>query len=290
MNQRPNPIRAIPHVWLTSALAGALAMDGGLALAQTPVDVAEPAYQLRFSYPNQELIGDLLESPRGDPREQASVPHAEWYDHGTRKRWGAWGPTPRRYPPLEGLSSRPVEWKRERVIAVAHRFIGYGYQHHHVPDWNPPTGWPWKETCVGHNGKGVDCSNLTSFVFNQGFGVHLSSDVHRQSQGEPPRNQAIGHRLHHIALPERFEQRVETLKTGDLVYIRGRVDGPITHVVLWVGSIGRSREGWPLIIDSHGGDVKDDDGRPIPCGVHVRPFREKSWYNRCASHAFRVFE
>ncbi len=42
-------------------------------------------------------------------------------------------------------------------------------------------------------------------------------------------------------------------------------------------------------MDSHGSGVEDEHGRPIPCGVHLRPFRESSWYNRCASHAHRVF-
>jgi hypothetical protein len=45
----------------------------------------------------------------------------------------------------------------------------------------------------------------------------------------------------------------------------------------------------PLIIDSHGEDVRDSQGQFIPCGVQLRPFRENSWYNRSASHALRVF-
>ena len=57
----------------------------------------------------------------------------------------------------------------------------------------------------------------------------------------------------------------------------------------WVGSVGRSASGVPLIIDSHGNGVLDDRGQPIPCGVQLRPFRRDSWYNRCASHAHRIF-
>ena len=92
-----------------------------------------------------------------------------------------------------------------------------------------------------------------------------------------------------IELPRQYEKRQKLLCTGDLVYIRGREDGPITHVVIWVGSVGRAASGVPLVIDSHGSGVADDDGRPIPCGVQLRPFREHSWYNRCASHAHRIF-
>jgi hypothetical protein len=42
-------------------------------------------------------------------------------------------------------------------------------------------------------------------------------------------------------------------------------------------------------MDSRGDDVVDDAGAHIPCGIHLRPFREDSWYNRCASHAHRIF-
>jgi hypothetical protein len=72
------------------------------------------------------------------------------------------------------------------------------------------------------------------------------------------------------------------------VYIRNR-EGRISHVVLWVGPIGRAPDSAPLIIDSHGDGVRDSEGRTIPCGVQLRPFRENSWYNHSASHALRLF-
>lgn len=246
-------------------------------------------YTVQYSGPIEELIGDLLHGERGDPRRESSTPHQEWYAEHTRRNLGSWGPRPRLYAPLEGLASRPLEWKRERVIATAERFVGYGYQHHHIPDWDPPASWPWKHTCVGHNGKGVDCSNFTSFVYNQGFGLKISSDVHRQAATD---HGFVGERplpLERVHLPAEYDQRIAVLRTGDLLYIRGREDGPITHVVLWVGSIGRTATGMPLILDSHGAGVEDDAGQSISCGIHLRPYREKSWYNRCASHAHRVF-
>jgi cell wall-associated NlpC family hydrolase len=143
---------------------------------------------------------------------------------------------------------------------------------------------------MGHNGKGFDCSNFTSFVYNQGFGIRMSSGIERQSEIHDAL-EGRGHlvSLHRISLPENYEERQKVLRTGDLLYIRGREDGPITHVVIWVGSVGRSPSDVPLIMDSHGGEVVDDDGHHIPCGVHLRPFREDSWYNHCASHAHRVF-
>jgi hypothetical protein len=32
---------------------------------------------------------------------------------------------------------------QDRVILVASRWIGNPYQHHHIPDWDPPAGWQW---------------------------------------------------------------------------------------------------------------------------------------------------
>ena len=250
----------------------------------------DACYTLQYSGPLSELIGDLEDTERGDPERESSLPHAEWYTAATRRRYYTWGPPARRYAPLAILPKATVEWQRERVVATAARFLGYGYQNHHIPDWNPPAGWPWKETSVGHNGKGVDCSNLSSFVYNQGFGIRLSGAIRRQAEinhALESRHESISIRA--IELPKNYDQRQQTLCTGDLVYIRGRPDGPISHVVTWVGSIGRSPSGVPLVIDSHGTGVKDDLGRPIPCGVQLRPFREDSWYNRCASHAHRIF-
>jgi hypothetical protein len=89
-------------------------------------------------------------------------------------------------------------------------------------------------------------------------------------------------------LPDSYEERVRALRTGDLLFVRNR-GGKVSHVVLWVGPIGRSPDGVPLIIDSHGDDVRDSNGATIPCGVRVRPFRENSWYNHSAAHALRVF-
>jgi cell wall-associated NlpC family hydrolase len=250
----------------------------------------ESCYRLEYSGPVSELIDDLENSERGDPARESAVPHAAWYSAEVRRRYHTWGPPARSYAPLANLAQAPLEWKRERVIATAARFLRYGYQNHHVPDWNPPANWPWKETSVGHNGKGIDCSNLTSFVYNQGFGIRMTAAIRRQAEA----NHAL--KSHHesisvraIELPKNYEQRIQTLCTGDLVYIRGRPDGPITHVVTWIGSIGRSPSGVPLVIDSHGTGVKDDSGQPIPCGVQLRPFRQDSWYNRCASHAHRIF-
>jgi hypothetical protein len=264
------------------------AVDGAASRAHGQETAYRSPYRVEFNYPLAELVGDLEQTERGDPRAEAEVPFHEWYGRRTLKAWGGWGPPARHFPAPPGVERWPVERRRERAIAVALRFRGYAYHHHHVPDWDPPRGWPWKETCAGENGRGVDCSNLTGFVYNLGFGLRLSTDVHTQAGQRTAR----GHggrvtRLHYVELPPSYEGRVDSLRTGDLVFIRNR-RGTISHVVLWVGPIGRSPDGVPLVIDSHGEGVLDSRGRPIPCGVQLRPFRRDSWYNHSASHALRV--
>jgi hypothetical protein len=90
-----------------------------------------------------------------------------------------------------------------------------------------------------------------------------------------------------IELPTTYAERVQALQTGDLLFIRN-VHGEISHVVLWVGSIGKAPDNAPLILDSHGATVRDSQGNTIPGGVHLRPFLEKSWYFHIASHAIRI--
>jgi cell wall-associated NlpC family hydrolase len=263
--------------------------------AATAEAVYRSPYRVEFRAPLDTLIGDLERTERGDPHRESVTPFDDWYGPRLRARYGAWGPVARHYPAPEGWSRWSAEFCRERVIAVALRYVGYEYQHHHIPDWCPPPSldWPWKPVAAGHNGRGVDCSNFTGFVYNQGFGLKISTDVVEQSRqrvadgpGAEPRRETPVQR---VELPDDYQQRIAALRTGDLLYIRGKPGGEVTHVVLWVGPIGKSPDATPLVLDSHGADVKDSQGQMIPAGVHLRPFRENSWYNRCASHAHRIF-
>ncbi len=274
------------------ALSAAFAL-GTVAEASGQDKAAKTAYRspysVKFTFSVKELLGDLEHGQRGDQRLEASVPFAEWYSRHVRQEYGPWGPPARHFAPPEGLARRSIQWQRERVIAVALRFQGYGYQHHHVPDWDPPAGWPWKEVRSGHNGKGVDCSNFTAFAYNLGLGLKPSGAVreqaaHREISGHGEKNSRRAERL---ARPASHAELVRLLRTGDLLYIRNK-EGEIAHVVLWVGSIGQSPDKTPLILDSHGEGVKDANDEPIPHGIQLRPFREHSWYFQSASHALRI--
>ena len=267
----------------------ALLLGAMVGLAGDAADSYQSPYSLKFTHPLDSLVGDLQKGPRGDPKLTAEIPFHDWYSHASKTKFGSWGPARRTY--LE-----PMEWprwnasfKRERVIATAARLIGHGYQHHHVPDWNPPTGWPWKETAVGHNGPGVDCSNLTAFAYDQAAGIILDGDVHKQAEMREARQGNGRLPAMRITLPATVEERAKALRTGDLLYIRNK-SGIISHVVLWVGSIGAGKDGAAthLVLDSHGEGEKDDNGAPVPVGVRLRPYRQGEWYHKSASHAIRL--
>jgi len=273
-----------------AGLIGLMA-PGATRSAEQPAaaDAYRSPYSVNFSYPLKKLLGNIQQGRRGEPHEESSVPFTQWYSASTRKQYGAWGPPARHYPALTGAAPQPVPWQRERIIAVALQFQGYLYQHHHIPDWDPPADWPWKETKGGHNGKGVDCSNFTAFVYNLGLGIKPTGAIEAQSEqldipGPGPGRRT---RAERVELPNAYAARTQVLRTGDLLFIRN-VRGEISHVVLWVGAIGSAPGNVPLIIDSHGEGVRDYQGKSIPCGVYLRPVLEKSWYFRSASHAVRI--
>jgi hypothetical protein len=82
-------------------------------------------------------------------------------------------------------------------VAAAARFIGYEYQHHHIPDWDPPDDWPWKQCCGARHDKGIDCSNFSGWNYNWAFGIHLNTDVHKQAAASTARS-AHGELAHGI--------------------------------------------------------------------------------------------
>ena len=141
------------------------------------------------------------------------------------------------------------------------------------------------------NGPGIDCSNLASFVYNVGFGVQFLTNVQQQSaqQNIPINGTGMLYPVQSIPLPTDYHERVKTLRTGDLLYVRNH-EGVIGHVAIWVGSIGRTPDHVPLVLDSHDQDVVDATGAVIPHGVRLRPFTLHSWYNKDADHVLRVIQ
>jgi cell wall-associated NlpC family hydrolase len=187
-----------------------------------------------------------------------------------------------------GADLKPAEWKRQRVIAVALRYVGLSYQHHYLPDFDPPPGWPWKEVASGRNARGVDCSNFTTFVYNLALGLKPDSGIQQQSEMKEVKL-ADGRtvKCERIELPGGHADCAKVLKTADLLFVKN-TSGNISHVVLWVGPIGRSPDQTPLILDSTGEGRKDANGNSIPDGVYLRPFTPTGWYFKSASHALRL--
>jgi cell wall-associated NlpC family hydrolase len=251
-------------------------------------------YSLKFKYPIDQLLFDR-HTERGSPAFQSSTPEREWYSEEVRRKCGGWGVDPRKFDCPAEVRDKPADWKRERVIAGASRFIGYDYQHHHVPDWDPPKDWKWNKCCAGHQSKGVDCSNFSGWNYNWGLGIHLNTGIRQQAQAASVKGERGELHAKVIKRPEGdpdswYDELCRTLQPGDLLYIMDNKRTKVTHVIMWMGECGQSPDGTPLIMDSTGGKIKDCEGHAIPCGIHLRPFKKGSWYHKSFSHAHRWVE
>lgn len=134
-------------------------------------------------------------------------------------RPNSWGPHPAAYPkPDMPAACDGVAWRRERVVAVAKKYLGLPYRHHHVPGYD------------GGDGVGLDCSNFTAWVYNYGLGLRLDSEIGRQAD-TAGRKLAPG----------------EALQPGDLLFIRTLDDRRISHVAIYLDPM--------HLIDDHGGGV-----------------------------------
>ena len=85
---------------------------------------------------------------------------------------------------------------------------------------------------------------------------------------------------------DKYATLCSKLQTGDLLYIAGdpklsKADiqkdlkqQKLTHVIMWLGDVGFSEKGTPLISDSHGYELYDEKNQKIPTGIQVRPFND----------------
>lgn len=265
-----------------------------LAVAATPAqDAARAAYKspykVKFSFSEEDLIGDLLTGPRAEWKEHAAVPFKDWYDKGNQARWSYRGPAAKHFDPPRGLAGKSVEWSRQRIIAAGLRWVGYSYQHHHVPDWDPPEGWPRDPEQKTPAGKGLDCSNFTAFVYNWALGIKPTGDVRKQAELTEMPGPGPGRTfpVKRVELPKEYADYEKELLTGDLLFVKN-TSGTLSHVVLWVGKIGVSPDGEPLILDSTGSGNYDANRVEIPDGIYLRSFKSNSWYFKQASHVLRV--
>jgi cell wall-associated NlpC family hydrolase len=146
--------------------------------------------------------------PERDRVPQSAVPPEAWYGN---PALGSWGPKSAAYPPVAVPAGYDaLAWKRARVAAVARRYVGLSYRHHHIPAYAPPG-----------EGAGLDCSNFTSWVYNYALGLRFVSAIAAQADGRL----APGRRL----APN------EPWKVGDLLFLTSRNGSGVSHVVLWLG-------------------------------------------------------
>ncbi|MBS1989301.1 MAG: C40 family peptidase [Cyanobacteria bacterium SZAS LIN-3] len=247
-------------------------------------------YRIKYTIPLEKLLEPDSVPPRNSRHEESQTPHRLWYSPEVRKRFGSWGPEARRFSPPDieaALASDPA-WMRQRLLAVGERYIGLPYQHHHIPDWDPPANWPWKEVAYGRQSRGIDCSDFTSWLYNYGLGIKLTTDVHKQAQVKrAPAPGGNGTIPLQTIRGDDYPTLIKKLTSGDLLYIRNK-KGEVNHVIMWVGQYGFSPDGTPLVLDSTGSGHKDSNGIDIPVGVHLRPFTPDSWYYKSFSHAHRI--
>ncbi len=121
------------------------------------------------------------------------------------------------------------------------------------------------------------------------MGIGFSSDIHKQAAIDSVTIYGSDRQMPVTVIPLQDSPAAwaKALKPGDLLFIRPRSSESISHVVLWIGDWGLPK-GQFLVLDSHGADVKDSDGTLIPEGIHLRPFRNGSWYATRADHAIRI--
>ncbi|MCX5797487.1 MAG: NlpC/P60 family protein [Elusimicrobia bacterium] len=192
---------------------------GQLRLATSLLLLALPLAAQVAEAPDPSLTADLAQRDR---LPQSDVPRFRW------SRMRGWGPAAAQYPPVPvPLGKDPAQWRRQRVIAVAKRYIGLSYRHHHIPGWHPSPKFNAK------TGPGLDCSNFTSWVYNYGLGIKFDSEISKQSEGPLSPGRVLG--------PD------EPLAPGDLLYILKMNRQRVSHVVIYIDP--------EHIIDSHAESV-----------------------------------
>ena len=149
-----------------------------------------------------ELEKTITSSLTGDFELRDSFRQTEVEKNLWKSCCGSFGPCPLPYPKVvyESSDKQNPSWDRERAVAVAMKYIGLPYGHFHIP-------------AMG----GLDCSNFTSWVYNYGFGIRISSNITHQAT-------SAGRKL----------DTSEPLKPGDLIFLYDGDRNNISHVAIFV--------------------------------------------------------
>jgi hypothetical protein len=284
----------LPILWLT----------GIASLAAQPVSFQQPdgyqsPYAFRFTLPEADRAKGWDSPPWSTPDRWSVLPREDWYRREAYRLRSfenlAYGTRPIDFPQPMVYDASP-QWERERVLTAAARLVGMHYQHHHIPVFDPyPThpDWPWLKVRSGLRGRGMDCSNFVSWVYNYSLGIRLSGSVKEASEqttvhgpGDSTTQLSVQPGSQGVA----FEDFVAARRPGDIIYVHSE-RGFISHCILWVGdTLAADANGKDkfFIIDSTGPGEIDSNGTRMPDGVQLRPFRRDSWYFRNAAFVHRA--
>lgn len=268
-----------------------------LTLIPAPLRDYTSPYTLTGADPS--LIGDYSQSPRSNP--------AAWYK--TTGQDAQYGPDAITFTvPLAVANLSPLE-QAKRLVSAAMLLVDQTfYSHFHVPSFVPPLTQAWDVAQVAMRVlPGVDCSDFTSFIYNFALGIGLKTGVGAQatqtsatqsfddgsSQMITIQSTAVDPGTTQAEVTATYNQLLKVLQPGDLLYIDGTGPGLNTsssgdrtaadakHVIMWLGVLGSSPDGVPLVIDSTGPEHIDSNGYHTPAGVQIRPFAPQgvnSWY------------
>ncbi|MEO6847575.1 MAG: NlpC/P60 family protein [Chthoniobacterales bacterium] len=263
----------------------------------TSPDGYRSPYKLQFTTPESTRTAGWDRAPWNTPEHWGFLSYNRWYDNRAYRLRSfenlAYGAQPIHFPASGKRMNAAL--RQERVITAASQYFGMHYQHHHIPTFNPyPThpDWPWIKVKSGIRGAGLDCSNFVAWIYNYALGVELSGsviDASRRTTVSGPGRRPLTIQSFNRQQGISFQALVAQLHLGDVIYIRGN-NGHITHSVLWIGSLAVDSNGKDkyFVIDSTGAGTRDSNGVSIPDGVHIRPFRENSWYFHGAAIIHRI--
>lgn len=153
---------------------------------------------------------------------QTDVPESEWYTPEMLRT--IWGPLPKQFPGADELIAQLPEgtditqWKRDRVVAIAKKYLGYPFRRHYIPAWAPK-----EANQVNEPGPGISCKDITAWVYNFGFGIVLNNNFSAQAQMKPRLGFSLPPGIQRIGKDGPF-------LPGDLIFL----NTPGGHVVIYV--------------------------------------------------------
>lgn len=161
--------------------------------APSPAPEPAPNPQPAPVDPNAYAASLIADFAARDAMPETTVPKSKW------DSYGKYGPPAAHFPaPTIPAGYDRLQWQRDRIIAVAQKYIGkVPYQHKHIPSL------------------GLDCSNFTAWVYNYGLGNKFTSSVTEQGA-------TVGRRL----------GKNEPLLPGDLLFFQNS-EGRITHAAIY---------------------------------------------------------